>query len=458
MKKILTFAILSLMLSAACSSPSDTVEKNHQIIITDEKTDQESVLLPGQTKTKTAYLNHQGQETQKSDIETGRAQKINFDAFKPEIQQFSIDPKIESVLKTASGTKFIIPTYSFPGKEPVQINIREYFGKTAAYTQGLTTLTTAGEILESAGMFHIEAFAAGKKIDLRPGAEIILETAQKVDEAMGIYYGKTAADGNVYWEFDPLGTTPAPVAVMVMGSLKKSAGQTFSDQYKFDKAAMIALIGKQWKTSASFDRDGNIIGYSNCSEKTITPSDMACSAFFELLPTMRKELFAGNTQHWAVDFTFTCMTHEQFVAEQNALTANSELYKAVANFKPAGDGRKYFTIISLGNINIDKKIPIPDFKAKEDVLVKVENGVEEIKLLFSEKNTVISPQRKEQYYVFKNIPVGTEINVVSTYAKGNKVYYAGEKMPLRKGNAPILLSYSACEAGELGAKLAELCN
>lgn len=179
MKKTLTFAILSLILSASCTSPSETVENNQQIIITDKKT--ASVLLPGQSKTKTTDFNLQGQETQKIDIETVKAQKINFDAFKPEIQQFSIDPKTESVLKTATGTKFIIPAYSFSGKEPVQINIREYFGKTAAYTQGLTTLTTAGEILESAGMFHVEAFSAGKKIDLRPGAEIILETAQKVD-------------------------------------------------------------------------------------------------------------------------------------------------------------------------------------------------------------------------------------------------------------------------------------
>lgn len=465
MKSQIFTALLSVAILSSCSLNSEkntakketeTLQNEIKVVATDK--------LPGQPIDVAVEADKFVSNTNKHSKKlcTGESyrveaevKKVNFEQFIPNLQQFTINPKIEQVITTATGNKLIIPAYSFPANAPVQLNIREYYGKECAFTQGLTTQTNDGKILESAGMFYIDAYTNGKKTELRPGAEIVLETALAVDENMGLYYGQRQDDGNVYWDFDPLGTTPSPVVVMLMGSHKKAAGRAFSDQYKFDKAAMIKMIGKQWKTSASFDRDGVLIGTTLCSNNK-QPEDIACNAFFSLIPTMKKEIFSGNFQRWAAEFVFTIMSREQFAAERTANSVISEMDKAVAKFKPEGDGRKYFSIGSLGFINIDMEIPLPALTAKTDLIVKAETALDEIKLIFTKRNTVLSPKFENGYYIFKNIPVGTEVKIIGSYSKGDKIFIASKDTEIKKSNMPINLEYMPCAEKDLAAKLAAL--
>lgn len=475
MKNFFLIAFIGIfLLSASCSSETKTIgeitttqSSKHSNATTDKSNVLPNVLEDENKNPEISTNANNAPEEEPRKLCTGKdytevlaedvPSKVNFADFSPEVQSFNIDPRKENVLKAASGTKFIVPAYSFTGKDPVTVKIQEYFGKELAYTQQLTTMTTAGEWLESAGMFHIEAFANGQKTDLREGAEIILETVKLVDAEMGIYYGEKAENGDVYWNYDSLGTTLAPVAVMMMGSLKQAVGPAFSVQYKFDKAKMISLVGKRWTTSASFDRDGNMIGTTKCGNSSETPEDVACNAFFELLPTMKKELFGGNYQRWASEFIFTAMSQDEFIKMQNAALLESEMAKAIKNFTPRNaDGRKYFTIGSLGFVNIDKPIRLPDFAPKEDVMVRVENGQEEVKLLFKKRNMVLSGELNNGFYVFKNVPVGAEVELVGSYAKGTQIFYAKETQKVTKSNNSFVLSYEPCAVDVLKEKLAAL--
>jgi len=470
MKNFFLLAFIAIfLLSASCSSDKKIVVETSKIQSSDNliATESDIIEIKNQNTEVATTSTKVTSDEEPRKLCTGKPysevltedspSKVNFDAFSPDVQSFNILPSKENVLKTASGNKFIIPAYSFSGKGSVTINIQEYIGKEAAYTQQLTTMTTAGGWLESAGMFYIEAFANGKKTDLRSGAEIILETAKLVDAEMGIYYGEKAENGDVYWNYDSLGTTLVPIVALTRGVFKKSAELAFSEQYKFDKAQMIALLGKHWDVNASFDCDGNIIGTTKCGSSPEILQNIACNVFFDLIPTMKKELFSGNFQRINTSFDFTIMTQNEFIKTQNEALLKSEMAKAVQNFTPRNnDGRKYFTIGSLGFVNLDKSIRLPDFTPKEDVIVRMENGLEHVKLLFNKKNMVLSPELHNGSYIFRNVPVGTEIELVGSYAKGTQIFYAKESQKVTKTNHSFVLNYEPCDSAELKERLAAL--
>ena len=99
---------------------------------------------------------------------------------------------------------------------------------------------------------------------------------------------------------------------------------------------------------------------------------------------------------------------------------------------------------------------MPDFAPKEDVMVRVENGQEEVKLLFKKRNMVLAGELKNGFYVFKNVPLGAEVELVGSYAKGTQIFYAKETQKVTKGNNNFVLNYAPCAIDEFKEKLAML--
>jgi hypothetical protein len=386
-----------------------------------------------------------------------KLQRVDFAGLAPENQKFSIDPQTDNIISCKSGTRFMIPAYSFPGRSKVDIKIREYHSKTAAYINNLTTVTTDGKILESGGMFNIEATVNGMCTNLNQGAEIYIEAASELSSDMGIFYGKNDSDGNVLWDFDPTGTSPSPVIVTVRGPMSKQAKEVLAKSCKFEKGSMIKMIGNSWTSSLSFDSDGSVIGNSLCTESDPVRQE-ACMAMLETIKKIDKKHFASSFRRTSVDVVFTCKSMEEYLFEKNKETSLSEMDKALSGFSSSKLGRKYFAIRRLGNINIDRFIPIPELTERSDVMVKASSGkAENCKLVFSNNKTLMNAIFNNGYFVFKDLPIGTEYKVLSTVADKDAIYIASSSGTVQKKNEHEL-SFVKIDEKDLSSKIAEICN
>lgn len=387
------------------------------------------------------------------------AQRLSLSHFKPDEQQFGIDPTEDNVITTDKGVQFIIPKKSFKGSKKIVFSVTEYFGKTAAYTQKLTTETADGGLLESAGMFDLAAEINGVPIQLEKGAEIILKMPEVVPAGMNVYYGEENKNGDVVWNKDEHGTELTPVVFLKKGFFKLKVASHIENNYKFDKATMLELLNKEWTTRVSFDTDGNVIGYTQCNDSTKARL-VACEAFFDLLNNSDPIIFKYHIQKTDVGFTFECISKKEYIARQTRQKTGDVFANAFSDFEPTMNGkpRKYFSIGALGPINIDKDIRLPEAKKLRPLLVKVGNNKEEIKLLFKEKNTMVSAVQRDGYYIFNRMPRGAKVVVVSTYAKGDKAFLASQSHIINDTDNRLTLAYEAVKTEDLAAKLDEICQ
>lgn len=478
MKQILYSLLCVSFLMGSCSMPTTSEENKEEITNLLEEDQQQEFrhkvpTLPAKEEVATEETSPK--ESTQGEIEYTRqtsprtlcqgkakevaAQRLNLSSLAPAQQVFTIDPTKDNHLTTAEGVEFFIPKNSFDESEPTIFKLTEFFGKTAVYTQKLTTETTSGGLLESAGMFDLIAEVDGNPVELKQGAEIIVKMPEAVPAGMNVYYGEENENGDVVWEKDELGTELTPVVLFKKGFHKLKAASFIENKYKFDKATMLELVNDHWTTRASFDTEGHVIGYTRCNDSAKARS-VACHAFFDLLENSDPAIFKYHMQKSDVVFNFECISKKEHIARQTRGETEDVFANAFKDFEPAMNGkpRKHFSIGALGPINIDKDIPLPEAKNLRPLLVKVENSQEEIKLLFKKKNTVVSAVQRDGFYVFNRMPCGAEVVVVSTYAKGDQAYVANKSYVIDDSDNLLTLNYEAVKTDDLAMKLAEICQ
>ena len=370
------------------------------------------------------------------------AQKADLSDFLPDLEEFIINPQKTEKIVTQNGTEFIIPKGSFDTDLPVKISLRVYEDQKDAYTQQLTTMTTSGALLESAGMFYIEAQSPKGKIDLAPNAELVMNMPKSVDGEMDIYYGDVDEKGDVYWDLDENSKVMAPIPVLVAGRYTYIARQYFVDNLKMAKADLLALEGKEWTANITLDRLGNMIGWDNIAGDSIT--DEASRYFVDF---MQEHNFYKGKENWKlpVEFTFTSMTRSALDTLKAIEIYDETMQEAWQNFEPStADRRKSFVIGGLGFINVDKSIQLPDVKQRVDVLVKKE-GNADLKLMFTDKNSVVAPSAySEEYIIFKDVPVKSKVRLVGSCRKGLQMYYGIKEQTITKKNNTVEVEFKPC--------------
>lgn len=123
--------------------------------------------------------------------------------------EFTLAPGQEAVFTSASGAMLTVPANALVlpnGKMPdgpATIQFLEASQPADWVFNHLSTHTTDGQLLQTAGMFHIEASAGGQKLRLREGASLSLSipSVGATDPEMEIFYGvRDARSGAVAWE------------------------------------------------------------------------------------------------------------------------------------------------------------------------------------------------------------------------------------------------------------------
>jgi mono/diheme cytochrome c family protein len=112
-------------------------------------------------------------------------------------QLFSINPQKENRIKGVRGGEFKIPAGAFEGTEPVIIELKEIYAPIEILASGLTTESN-GELLESGGMFYINAKRNGEALELLKPIDGSIPT-EYINDSMKLFKGEVMADGNVNW-------------------------------------------------------------------------------------------------------------------------------------------------------------------------------------------------------------------------------------------------------------------
>jgi hypothetical protein len=466
MKKLALLSLLCLGVFSACQNetpnPADLREtdlNSSQIEIPKEEvgspiTDNQNAIEHPQVEKRAICTGKSTPKTTESSTKsTLVSTKADLSEYLPNVEEFIINPKKTEKIRTQNGTEFIIPKGSFDTDLPIKISMRVYEDQKDAYMQQLTTMTTDGGILESAGMFHIEAFTPKGKIDLVEHAEVLLIMPEEVDGAMDIYYGEKDERGDVYWNLDENSKVLAPIPVLVGGRFTYTARQYFIDHFKMSKEDLLALEGKQWTANITLDRAGYMIGWDDVNGDSL--KDEASRYFIEF---MKNHNFYKDPANWQLSpsFTFTAMSKEALDTLKAVEEYDKMMKEVWNNFEPStADRRKRFTIGGLGYINVDREIQLPDLKQRTDVLVKKE-GNADLKLMFVDNNSVVAASAySEDYIIFKDVPLKSKVRLVGSCTRGLQMYYGVKEQTITKEKNEVELEFLPCTRAEFSSKIGD---
>jgi hypothetical protein len=113
-------------------------------------------------------------------------------------QLFTINPEVNNTIKGARGGLFNIPSGAFEGTSPVTIELKEIYSPIEILTSGLTTESN-GELLESGGMFYINAKRDGRELELKKPIDGTIPT-NYINDSMKLFKGEQAKDGKINWD------------------------------------------------------------------------------------------------------------------------------------------------------------------------------------------------------------------------------------------------------------------
>jgi len=104
------------------------------------------------------------------EISTDENCDFSIEDFKQKEQEFTINSSRDTIIFGEEGITVQVPANSFNTRKngPVTIKMKEFLKLSDMILEGLIT-TSNGQLIETAGMVHIEAFQNGKKLDSLPG-------------------------------------------------------------------------------------------------------------------------------------------------------------------------------------------------------------------------------------------------------------------------------------------------
>jgi|GEM_PF-2378740 len=142
-------------------------------------------------------------------------------------QSFVFEQEGAQEVRGEKGTQLLIPDNAFQTKEGKSVSnkdvvfvLEEFPGLGNAVQHQLSTMSN-GKILESGGMFRMEATYQGQELELRSGKKIDVQMpSNNMQKGMKVFVGKRNENGVVDWEetkeeFKDIDTTPAPKFVIL---------------------------------------------------------------------------------------------------------------------------------------------------------------------------------------------------------------------------------------------------
>jgi hypothetical protein len=144
-------------------------------------------------------------------VEITRGKKSDNDLFNLNpmaVQKFNVSPKKDTIITCVKGTKVQIKKGIFEtknSKDPVRIEIEEYYEKSDFVLSNLVTHTLDNKILESRGMINIKAFQGTKEIPLKEGEQIGILFRDREEGDGTTTFNGIETDAGILWEGAAMG-------------------------------------------------------------------------------------------------------------------------------------------------------------------------------------------------------------------------------------------------------------
>jgi len=117
---------------------------------------------------------------------------------------FRVSTQQDTVIENKDGVVIYIPANAFDSDNTeIDLLVQSALSAEDILYAGLST-TSNGDALETSGMFYVDAFDNGKRINLVKDLQVDVPTEKKV-EGMQLYAGEKTKDGDINW------VNPAPV-------------------------------------------------------------------------------------------------------------------------------------------------------------------------------------------------------------------------------------------------------
>lgn len=335
-----------------------------------------------------------------------------------------IYPDKDTILVTESGTKYYFESHSFLDKngqvtlKPVLLEIKECYDLNSIIRENLST-NNDGTLLETAGMFHINAMQGNDTCKIRKGYEFGISPNKEIPERMDLYYGDRNSTEDINWKVDPLGKKQIPIIIVTGGKYRKITDNYFYKNYRLDKPTMLNLIDTSWTCHFTTD-NRKVIGLRSCrgEEGALLT---ACENFNDQMVYELAKMDIFNPNSRMTEFTFSCYSKNKYAYAMMKGNIDS-----VVTYTPPS---KYnylevplFFSINTGWLNLDC-VPSINLKWKKrglkpmnDVTITIPPDMKVNAFLYlNEQNSIARTVNTENGKVtFKDIPSGQNAKLIIT--------------------------------------------
>lgn len=165
-----------------------------------------AAVITGITLATIYFLNNTENNTEYSEIPSETIQFPLNDSLSADPNQFleqeifKLNTNNDTIIESKDGIVVFIPADAFnTNSKEVDFLLQGAIKPEDIIEAGLSTETINGEILETGGMFYIDAYVNGKRIDLKKELTVDIPTSSK-KEGMQLYAGTKAKNGEIKWE------------------------------------------------------------------------------------------------------------------------------------------------------------------------------------------------------------------------------------------------------------------
>lgn len=270
----------------------------------------------------------------------------------------------------------------------IEITIKDATTKDLAFFEGLETITSNGEILESQGMIYVNAKSNGKQLRLADGKSLKIGIKTDAPQEGFQVYNSEVTNGKITWFLAP--ETPKVI-------VKKIGHDLF--EYKLEKLTSTELKGIEQQRQAIISKweSGGV------PKKTIR----------KRLRSYRKNTRKRNAykRKKRSEMSRRKDRKQPYISRTDIL-GETKYHYVKCGEKNAEKITYNIESRALGWINIDKPLRIPKRSSPCDLYVKTDRNAE-VKVIFSDRFTIIDGTKTSEGVVFTGLSSNMRVTLVA---------------------------------------------
>lgn len=443
MKKLLLFALPTLLLIACNNNSTDKPDAERVI------KDTVAQALPG-VFTENSGIAQMSVTTEVKEDETPRIQSADINTLltklKSPAQRFIIDASKDAEITGEQGTVIGFTANSFVDKkgktvaELIDVELKEVYSVPQMVKENVANNSNQ-KLLDSKGSICITAFYQGEELSLKKGDVITVDFpfALGAKDNYKFFYGSKEGDSQIVAEADKSGSSNKNKGITLPKFEYKNMNlETYMHQYvSYPEDARRNELSSKVEATFKIDKKGRISDIQvNSTYKTFKDE---ISQVLAMMPTWQPAQFNGKNIVCGMKLTidFNLRRKEQISVNANDndvlfYNTSGKNKQRVFNMRNAHLQQIYSrTFAKLGWINCDRSVY--ENLAKADIIVRSDANTD-VKVLLINNNTVVSGKNYIGYTRFKNLPLNSEVMVLTMRNVNGEISYALQPLRLQKQN------------------------